>query len=490
MDKNSILGIIQKINGLKYSFYLNSLRVKKNKAFLIGKSSYEKLLFVIEDFKDLEQFEGKVIDNVQIGKKRNIIKICPLTYMNLKILRDFFTDAGPVVCNKRASFGTGDRLGMVTAAHIKAFSDVDIFPVLIQQSARELNRTGKNWCDVMATGLWGYFESGSDQGFGADADHVKNKEDLKDAVDAGFNMFTVDPSDNVMCIQNLSNEKIKSLYNHIDDRTLIEKTYLGKIINLGKKKYLIDKDILAVMAVKYERSINNVAELHSFLNSYTNRPFDFEVSMDETETEVTPLEHYFISSELMRLGVRFNNLALRFPGKWEKAIDFKGDLNDLENQLSEHAKILEIFGGYKLSLHSGSEKLSTYPVFARICEGKFHIKTAGTSYLEAIRVISELDPDLFRKIYTISLESFEKDRDSYHLTTDTSKLSDIGKTDDKKLKNYLDIHESRQMLHVTFGTILTYTELKKRLLDVLFKNEELHYKYVEDNIKKHLELLA
>jgi len=192
-----------------------------------------------------------------------------------------------------------------------------------------------------------------------------------------------------------------------------------------------------------------------------------------------------------KIGVRsFNNLALRYPGRWEKAIDYMGELEDFKRQLKTHVQIAKMFGGYKLSLHSGSDKYSTYKAFSSLNNGNYHIKTAGTSYLEALRTISETDFELFRNIFSFSLESFEKDRDSYHLTTDVSKLKNINEVDDNKLGDYLDKAESRQVLHIAFGSILTNRVLKDRLYSRLFDNEDLHYKYVKDNIERHLNHLA
>ena len=78
------------------------------------------------------------------------------------------------------------------------------------------------------------------------------------------------------------------------------------------------------------------------------------------------------------------SLAPRFIGDFEKGVDYKGDLAALETSLADHAAIAEMLGPYKLSLHSGSDKLSMYPAFARATKGRFHVKTAGTSYLEAL----------------------------------------------------------------------------------------------------------
>ena len=97
-------------------------------------------------------------------------------------------------------------------------------------------------------------------------------------------------------------------------------------------------------------------------------------------------------------GIKLVSLAPRFIGDFEKGVDFKGDLPAFERSLADHAAIAEMLGPYKLSLHSGSDKLSIYPAFARLTKGRFHVKTAGTSYLEALRAVLRHNEELFRQI--------------------------------------------------------------------------------------------
>ncbi|MGV2339650.1 MAG UNVERIFIED_CONTAM: tagaturonate epimerase family protein [Planctomycetaceae bacterium] len=45
-------------------------------------------------------------------------------------------------------------------------------------------------------------------------------------------------------------------------------------------------------------------------------------------------------------------------------MDFIGDLAALERSLADHAAIARLAGPYKLSLHSGSDKLSMYSLLS------------------------------------------------------------------------------------------------------------------------------
>jgi hypothetical protein len=210
--------------------------------------------------------------------------------------------------------------------------------------------------------------------------------------------------------------------------------------------------------------------------------FDFEVSVDETDSPTTPLEHYFIANELTRLGVRFTSLAPRFIGRFEKGVDYIGDLDALDAELAKHAAVTAHFGSYKLSLHSGSDKFSVYPLVAKHWGERIHVKTAGTSYLEALRVLAIHAPDLFLKIYTLGCERYETDKRTYHVS---AQLDRLPPSDD--LPALLDDFHARQILHVTFGSALARygTEIKEALV----KNETAYMEGLKAHFEKHLRLL-
>ena len=58
-------------------------------------------------------------------------------------------------------------------------------------------------------------------------------------------------------------------------------------------------------------------------------PVELEVSVDETDTPTSPAEHYYVACELKRLGVEWVSLAPRFVGRFEKGVDYIGDLGEL-----------------------------------------------------------------------------------------------------------------------------------------------------------------
>jgi tagaturonate epimerase len=168
-----------------------------------------------------------------------------------------------------------------------------------------------------------------------------------------------------------------------------------------------------------------------------------------------------------------------------------------EASLTQHVAVARYCGPYKISVHSGSDKFAIYPVVGRVCGDLLHVKTAGTSYLEALRVAARQDPKLFGEIAAYAHERFATDRASYHISTteqETAALKAKGTADLEH--NYLDERVGRQLLHVTFGSVLTLGRrangqpFKDALLDVLRSNAALHDEFLERHFDKHLNLLS
>jgi len=130
-----------------------------------------------------------------------------------------------------------------------------------------------------------------------------------------------------------------------------------------------------------------------------------------------------------------------------------------------------------------------YPDFYKYTSGNFHVKTSGTSWLEALHVISECSPSLFRKIYGIAYSNFELNKRDYHLVLKLSEIPEsIADRKDENLQELLFDSRIRQCLHISYGTILD--NLGEQLYGVLNDNEEMHYSYVCDYLEKHLDLLS
>jgi len=383
------------------------------------------------------------------------------------------------------SFGFGDRLGLATPGHIASVKGTKFAPIFAQQSVRENARTGRTPQQVIDDAKRAVDAAKWDLPWGADADHLKTVEDIHPFVEAGYTFFTVDPGEHVdnsadtdsintlkQKAANVNWDELSELYLHQNGEQV-----WGQFAKSPKG----EADSLMRATVKYGQAIQHTASMFKRL-SLMKDEFDFEVSVDETAWPTTPLEHFFIANELIRLGVRFTSLAPRLIGRFEKGVDYIGDLNALDAELAKHAAVISHFGTYKLSLHSGSDKFSVYPLVTKYWGEKIHVKTAGTSYLEALRVLAKHEPDLFIKIYSLGRECYETDSKTYHVS---AQLKLLPHTDD--LPSLLNDFHAREVLHVTFGSALT--QFGVELKSALIKHEAAYYEGLKAHFDKHLRLL-
>jgi hypothetical protein len=252
-------------------------------------------------------------------------------------------------------------------------------------------------------------------------------------------------------------------------------------------------------AVKYGRAVAYSAEMARHIESAAaGRPYEIEVSVDETDSPTSPLEHLFFAAELKRRGVRnVVSLAPRFVGEMEKGIDYRGDLKLFERTLAQHVAIARTYGPYKISVHSGSDKFAIYPTVGRVCGDLLHVKTAGTSYLEALRVVARREPALFGEIAAYCHGRFAAERASYHISTTEGEIATLprgGNARDLEAP-YLDERVGRQLLHVTFGSVLTQGRrgnaqpFRDAVLDTLRRHDDLHREVLVEHFDKHLGLL-
>jgi hypothetical protein len=168
-------------------------------------------------------------------------------------------------------------------------------------------------------------------------------------------------------------------------------------------------------------------------------------------------------------------------------------LGEFEREIAKHAAIARYCGPYKLSIHSGSDKFSIYPIMAKHTERLVHLKTAGTSYLEALRAIADIDPALFREILSFGFEHYEQDKATYHVSAEPSKALRSEDLQDDQLVTTLDNFHNRQILHVTFGSVLTTLKqdgtylFKDRFFAALRADQEAYYRVLKIHFDKHLE---
>ncbi len=482
----------------KAKLYKESLIDDGSLTFFMIRQGLEQFLMIQGELKRLKelQFEGKIISD----DSTHFLK-CPKNTRNAEALRKKFPFTRPVLVGTQNSYGLGDRLGNAGAAHLKAIRKTDFSPVLAQQSIRELERTNRTAQEVLDAASWAVFQTGYKDGFGADGDHLKTTADIDLMMKTGYTMLTIDPSDFVV------NEAVE-----MDEKQLKEeiKKLPWDILNSGYEAFSanwFDREIKLtddfslkpsrheIMAglVKYGRVISHTKKLAGYIKKkYPEHPAELELSVDETDQPTTLFEHYLIASELERLGVELVSLAPRFCGDFEKGVDYRGDLEQFKQEYLQHLAIAKQFGGYKLSIHSGSDKFSVYEAVGSLNEGNVHVKTAGTSYLEALRTVAEAGPELFREILAFSKTRFADDKKTYHISGRPDNVPESESLEDHQLKDLLDDNDARQVLHVTYGSVLSSDSAKskylnEKLMKCLAENETLYEQNLVSHFERHLQ---
>jgi hypothetical protein len=412
----------------------------------------------------------------------------------------------PSLLGLQPSFGFGDRLGLATPGHLAAARHGRLLPLFAQQSVREMTRTQRTPQQVLAAAEHGLSSCGYRGVWGADADHLKTREDVESLAEAGFTFFTIDPSAHVQNhADHLQGDDLlaaagKAASTAFDSLAQVEDLYTGKSFDLGSGTPLVfsDRSALLRAVVKYGAAIHYAAQMAEWITAARQeKGADIEVSVDETDSPTTPLEHLFIGLELKRRGVHATSLAPRFIGEFEKGIDYKGDLQRFEAELRVHAAIARFCGPYKISVHSGSDKFSIYPIVGRVCGDLLHVKTAGTSYLEALRVVARTEAALFREIVEYSRSRFDTDKATYHISATLADAPAPGGLSPRDAEvAYLDGDAGRQILHVTFGSVLTLGRtsagrlFKEGILETLHQHADLHSEVLEKHLGKHIRLLS
>lgn len=395
----------------------------------------------------------------------------------------------------RGSVGLGDRLGLATPGHVRAVrvAGEPLAPVFAQQSVRELDRTRRTPEQVLDAATWGVVAEGWREPFGADADHVKKPQDIDRFASCGYTQFTLDPGDHVRDqAQTASAGELDALLAALSWERLqdtpddMRRRYVGRSVELTDGSLTLSDEDVSRAAAKYGAAIAQAALLAEHLAGRRQRgTYEIEVSLDEVQTPTTAAQHAFVALELTRLGVPFVGLAPRFVGEMQKGIDYIGDLGRFAREFAVHVQIAQALGPYKLSIHSGSDKFHLYPIIASTAGGAVHLKTCGTSYLEALRVLSTADPDLLRRIYAVALDRFAVDRATYHLSVDAGALPAVSALSDEELPGLLQSAGTRQLLHVTFGSVLS-GELGAELHERMTELHEPYAAALERHLGNHL----
>ena len=464
----------------------------------LGYNTYEKSIHMVNETSVAmaynENEDVLIIKGINpgfFGVEKGEVLIAPLNHENALVLRKLFPFTAPKpILTELRTIGVGDRLGIATPGHIRVFEKYDAVPVLAQQSIRELNLTNRTYADVLDCATYAVFREDFQKGYGADGDHLKTDDEVKYALSNGYTMITLDCSEHIRNdIADMTDKQVNDVY--IVDAKL-EASYCGKTFKVEDSSIVFGEQDFRRTALIYGAAISYAQEI--FERHIEGQAVDFEVSIDETLIPTTPEQHYFVASELIRKNVKIATVAPRFCGEFQKGIDYIGDIEQFEKEMQVHSAIARHFG-YKLSIHSGSDKFDVFSIIGRLTRGNFHVKTAGTNWLEAMRVVAMTNAPLYREVHEFAVNSFGQASKYYHVKAKLAKIPNLDKMTDAELPMLFEQEDARQLIHITYGLILNAknddkTFIFRDRLYQLWRKQDLTYAdRLEKHIGKHLKLL-
>lgn len=491
MEREKIFSVCKAFG---FKTYEASYRDLDGCAFLMVRHALQNVLLIFGDAP--KDFSGEVI---QIGDRQ--ATACSLTAGNAAALRRLFPYTAPISPRGHgATIGLGDRLGLVTGAHIQALKGCDVFPVLAQQSKRELALAGRTNRSMLDDVTWQVFESGYEGGYAADGDHLKTLAEVQAAIADGNTMITLDCSEYIdNAAVNLSPAEAEKRCREVFSSELLHEwdwAYAEKCIPLDEHHEIrFSRESLYSIYLIYGETLHFIKMVYQQVIQASPVHVALEISIDETETETTPEAHYFVAAELLRQGVFFESMAPRFCGEFQKGVDYIGDIRKFQTDFAIHALVAKKLG-YRISVHSGSDKFSIFPFVGQLSENRFHLKTSGTSWVEAVRVIAQCNPSLFRRMLTFSCARYQEAKAFYHVSGLVEKIPPVNDLADEDLPTLLDTIDARQVIHITYGFLLREKtpDGAYAFRDDIYQTLAMHKKELDqgitDHIRRHLTCLG
>ena len=401
---------------------------------------------------------------------------------------------------ERFSFGVGDRFAHQAKAQLAAFQKLEkdgihVAPVW-NKSNREHTFIGSEPQSVFDAAQMAVKELGWNHSWHVDADHINLK--TVDRFMACSDFFTIDVADSIG--KPAAAIDVQAFLNRHPE--------LVGVLNIPGVTAPFTTTLTEVerVASKYLLAVQDAGKIYRHIATAKGEDrIIAEVSMDETDLPQTPPELLIILALLADEKVRLQTIAPKFTGRFNKGVDYVGDLVQFEKEFNDDLAVIAhavkqygLPANLKLSVHSGSDKFSLYPIIRKALAktgAGLHIKTAGTSWLEELIGLAEAGGDglaLAKEIYAYALEHVDELCAPYAsvIDIDRSKLPSSSTVNTwtgpqlasalRHIPGHPDFNANmRQLLHVSFKIA---AKAGKRYTDLLEANEKIVAKQVTENI--------
>jgi len=406
------------------------------------------------------------------------------------------------------SFGVGDRFSHQGEAQLRALmkanaQGIEVTPVW-NKSNREHNTIHSEPIETRQEADAAVKALGWTGQYCVDADHI-NLTNVDRFIDVA-EFFTLDVA---MYIGNPSpDEEVAAFIKSC--KALGDKVVVDGIAD----PIVITEDLLKEVAGKFLAAVKEAGKIYSHIESVKGKDnFITEVSMDEVESPQTPVDMFFILKMIADQGIPAQTFAPKFTGRFNKGVDYVGDTVQFAKEFEDDLMVIDYavkhFGlpdSLKLSVHSGSDKFTIYPIMAEILKKHdkgLHIKTAGTTWLEEVIGLAIAGDDALvvaKEVYAKALGRKEELCAPYAdvIDIDDSKLptvEEVSGWSGEKFANTLrhipghpDYNPNfRQLIHVGYKVA---AELGETYIGLLEKYADVVGGCVEENIyDRHLKRL-
>jgi hypothetical protein len=409
---------------------------------------------------------------------------------------------------EKFSIGVGDRFAhqakaQLRACELAAAQGADIVPVW-NKSNREHTFVGSEPQSVLDAAKAAIDALGWKKGWHVDADHIRIE--TVDRFLPHSDFFTLDVADSIGKPAAPA-DVAAFLARHPE---LIGTISIPKIATPFQTTRA---DIERIVA-KYLLAVQDAGKIYRHILAKKGADhFIAEVSMDETDAPQTPPELLVILAAIADEKIPAQTIAPKFTGRFNKGVDYVGDLVQFEKEFHDDLAVIAhaiarygLPANLKLSVHSGSDKFSLYPIIRRTLP-KFgaglHIKTAGTTWLEELIGLAEAGGDalaLAKEIYADAIGHVDELCAPYAsvIDIDRAKLPPAAEVAGWTGAQYTGAlrHDQkhplfnasfRQLLHVSFKLA---AKKGRKYLDLIEANEAVVGKNVTENLyDRHLKPL-
>ncbi len=406
---------------------------------------------------------------------------------------------------EKFSIGVGDRFAHQAKAQLRACQrlaadGVAVVPVW-NKSNREHTFIGSEPASVLTAAKAAVSALSWEKSWHVDADHIRLE--TVDRFIPHSDFFTLDVADSIG--QAASREAVKAFVDRHPE--LIGMIEIPKIAT----PFYTTRDEVQRIAEKFLLAVQDAGKIYRHIVAQKGADSMIaEVSMDETDSPQTPPELLVILAAIADEGIPAQTIAPKFTGRFNKGVDYVGDLAQFEKEFRDDLAVIafaiEKYGlptTLKLSVHSGSDKFSLYPIIRRALpdfDAGVHLKTAGTTWLEELIGLAEAGGDALdfaKEIYAYAIEHVDELTAPYAAVIDIDRAtlpsaSEVASWSSEQYTGALRHDQQhplfnssfRQLLHVSFKLA---AKAGARYLDLLKANEGVVARNVTENLyQRHL----